>query len=135
MKMIDIREYIASFLESKHPDVLVNGVEKSRVHSEDAPDDAIYPYIVYDLPNSVKGNSMENFVFELDFWDNKTDTTELEILCDHVNNDQDGLDGKTLLVTETLGLTFYLENRRQLRDPDKQLKRRQYVYQVRAHGA
>ncbi|MGJ9381806.1 tail completion protein gp17 [Salipaludibacillus sp. CF4.18] len=131
MKMINIRTDISTFLKSKHPDLL----DKARVHAEEAPDDAIYPYIVYDLPNSVKSSDMENFVFELDFWDKNTDTTELETLCALVNEGENGLDGRTLLITETLGVTFHLEGRRQLKDSDKRLRRRQYVYQVRVHGA
>ncbi|WP_209121511.1 DUF3168 domain-containing protein [Alkalihalobacillus sp. BA299] len=126
-KMINIRKDIAAFLKSKHPDVN----DKPRVWAEEAPSDAVYPYIVYDFTNSIDNGIMENFVLELDFWDNQTDTTALETLCGTVDED---LHRRTVMITSSLSATFYRENRRQIRDPDKRLRRRQYVYQVRVHG-
>lgn len=126
-KMSNLRKDIQTFLKSKHPDV--DG--KARVHAEQAPDDAVYPFVVYDLPNSIDDGVMENFVLELDFWDDKTDTTELEALCEDVDS---ALHRRTVKVSSSLAATFYRENRLQIRDTDKRLRRRQYVYQVRVHG-
>jgi hypothetical protein len=118
--MIKIRTDIQNFLNSKH----------ERVYYQHAPDDAIYPFIVYDLPNSTDNGTMENFVLEIDAWDDKTDTIPLESLIGTID---EGLHRRSV-VTEGISLTFYRENRLSLTDPDKRLRRRQYVYQIRVHG-
>ncbi len=132
IKVIELRKVINSYLKSIHPNVSVNGVSKSRVHYERSPDDAVFPYLVYNLSNSVDDGSMERFILDLDGWDTPLngDTTAIETLMDSTDS---GLHRKTVMVGTELSLTFYRENRLSLLDDDSRIRRRKYVYQVRTH--
>lgn len=120
IKVIELRKTILTSLKTIHP----------RVYFQDAPDDAIYPYLVYDLPNSITGRSLEQFVLDVDGWDNSTNTTILETLMDDADK---ALDRKTIVVNNELAMSFYLDNRLALIDDDPRLKRRKYIYQVRTY--
>ena len=50
------------------------------VHYEDAPESAVYPYLVFNLPNSIDSGTLEQFVLDVDGWDDDTNTTTLEAL-------------------------------------------------------
>ncbi|MED4016997.1 hypothetical protein [Sutcliffiella cohnii] len=130
MKMIKIRQYISELLELVHPDVEIDGEKHPRVHFQHADDDSIYPFLVFDLPNSYDDGSMENFVLEIDGWDNKSDTIPLETLMGEVDKELH----RHTVVFDDVGMTFYRENRLSLTDPDTRLRRRKYVYQIRVHG-
>lgn len=121
-KVIELRKVISSYLKSKH----------LRVYFEAAPENAIYPYLVYDLPNSSDDGSMEQFVLDVDGWDAPAnlDTTALETMMDTVDT---GLHRKTVSISG-LAMTFYRENRLTLTDEDVRIRRRKYVYQVRTHA-
>jgi hypothetical protein len=129
VKMIEIREVLKNLLKSVHPNVMVNGDSVPRVHYQDAPDKAVYPYLVYNLPNSTDDGTLENFVLDVDGWDNTTITTALETLMDAADKE---LHRKTVVVGN-LSLTLYRENRLPLEDDDKRLRRRKYIYQVRTY--
>lgn len=124
-KIIEMRKSIQSFLKSKHP----------RVFFEAAPDTAVYPYLVYDLPNSFNADeSTETFVLEIDGWDYPSDgdTTALETLMDLIDkgNEDDGLHRKVILIPG-MSMVFYRENRLSLKDDDIRIRRRKYVYQIK----
>jgi hypothetical protein len=119
-KMIEIRKMIKSSLSSVCPNV----------YFQWAPDDAPYPFLVYDLPNSLDDGSLEQFVFDIDGWDipENGDTTILENLMDSVDN---SLHRKTFTVNNQLSATFYRNNRLSLKDDDKRIRRRKHTYQIR----
>jgi hypothetical protein len=130
VKVIEIRKAIQSYLKSKHP----------RVYFQDAPKNAVYPYLVYDLSNSVDDGSMENFTLDVDGWDTPDagDTTVLETLMSDVDGDghkqnPSGLHRKTIMILDKMSATFYRENRLPLPDDDKRIHRRKYIYQIRTH--
>lgn len=129
-KVIELRKVIQSTLKAIHPNVIVGGISKSRVHFQDAPADSPYPYLVYDLPNSNDDGLMERFVMDVDGWDDSTDTTAIETLMSNVDQ---GLHRKVVVV-EDIALIFYRENRIPLLDDDPRIRRRKYVYQVRTYG-
>ena len=118
-RFTELRKIIQSQLKTAH----------QRVYFMDAPDDARYPYLVYDLPNSVDDGSLENFVLEVDGWDDSADTNVLEKLMDDMDN---SLHRKTMVVGN-LSVTFYRDNRLTLTDDDKRISRRQYIYQARVY--
>jgi hypothetical protein len=122
IKVIELRKTIKSSLQSIHP----------QVYYENAPDDAGYPYLVYDLPNSIDDGSLEQFVLDVDGWDypSNGDTTALETLMDNADKQ---LHRKTIVINSELAMTFYRENRLTVRDDDKRIRRRKYIYQVRTH--
>jgi hypothetical protein len=118
-KMIEIRKAILAELKAIHP----------RVYFQRASDTAVYPYLVYNLPNSTDDGTLENFVLDVDAWDNTTNTTALETLIDSADH---ALHRKTIVVG-TLSMTLYRENRLVLEDDDSRLARRKYIYQVRTY--
>lgn len=122
-KVIELRKIIQSFLRTKHP----------RVYFEAAKDDALYPYVVYALPNSMDDLSMERFILEVDGWDMPAngDTTALETLMSIVDAE---LHRKTVMVNG-ISATLYRENRLSLTDDDQRIRRRKYIYQIRTHQA
>ena len=119
IKVIEIREIINIALKSIHPSV----------YYRTAPDTAVFPYLVYDLPNSTDDGTLEQFVLDVDAWDSTSgDTTIVEILIDNADK---SLHRKTITVDDVLAVTFYRENRLTLTDDDPNIKRRKYIYQVR----
>ena len=119
IKVIEIRKIINIALKSIHP----------RVYYRTAPDTAVFPYLVYDLPNSTDDGTLEQFVLDVDAWDSiNGDTTALETLIDNADK---SLHRKTITVDDDLAVTFYRESRLTLTDDDPNIKRRKYIYQVR----
>lgn len=130
IKLIEFRKLIKTYLLTK----------VDRVYFEQAPNNAVYPYIVVDLPNSVDDGSMENFVMDVDGWDAppKGNTTALETMMNSVDgdgliNNPSGLHRKTLTLDGELSITFYRENRLTLRDDVSRIRRRKIIYQARTH--
>jgi len=119
IKVIEIREIIQTALNFVHP----------RVYYRTAPDTAVFPYLVYDLPNSTDDGTLEQFVLDVDAWESTNgDTTGLETLIDSADK---SLHRKTITVDDNLAVTFYRENRLTLTDDDPNIKRRKYTYEVR----
>ena len=117
--MIEIRKAINTYLKTLH----------TRVYFQVAPKNAVFPYIIYDLPNSFSdGEGGETITLDIDGWDmNSTgDTAAIENLMKTVNH----IDKKTL-ITDEIAVTFYLENKIPLLDDDKNIKRRKYIYSGR----
>lgn len=128
-KVIELRDMIKDYIKTVHP----------RVYFQAAPKNAIFPYIVFDLPNSIDDGSMENFVLDIDGWDNEIDTTALETLMAAIDGDgvklnPSGLHRKTVILPDDTSATFYRENRLSIIDEDKkEIRRRKIIYQVRTH--
>lgn len=120
MKIIKIRNDIQALLSSINPEI----------YYEVADNDVVYPHVVFDLVNSTDDGTMERFVLEIDGWDDNKDTTELETLMSEIDQ---ALHRRTVVIDE-ISLTFYRENRLTVRDPNPNLRRRQYSYQVRVYG-
>jgi hypothetical protein len=124
--MIEVRKALIPFLKTLHP----------RVYYQIAPENAIYPYIVYDIPSIFcDGEGGEVVVLDIDGWDSNDtgDTTIIETLMATINGKLDdegnptGLDKKTLITSE-IAVTYFIENKLSLTDEDKKIKRRKYIY-------
>ena len=119
--MKKFRELIHPYLKSIHP----------RVYFQVAPDSAEFPYLVYDFTQIVNdGEEFETVAVDVDGWDLTDDTTALETLMQTVN---DALNKKTL-TAEGLAVTFYLDRKLPLRDDNKSIRRRKYIYEARLFG-
>jgi len=118
-----LRELLYPRLKDIHP----------RVYFQVAPESAEFPYLVYDFTQIVNdGEEFETVAVDVDGWDMPADgdTTALETLMQTVN---DVLNKKTL-TAEGLAVTFYLDRKIPLRDDNKDIRRRKYIYEARLFG-
>lgn len=118
-KSTELRKIIQTYLKTKH----------SRVYFQIAPDNATYPFVVFELPNSMDDGSMERFILDIDIWDDESDTTTLESIAGEIDK---GLHRSTY-ISNGVGATFYRENRLSLLDNDSRLRRRKLIFQIRTH--
>jgi len=121
--MKNLRKLLYPFLKSIHP----------RVYFQVAPEDAEFPYLVYDFTQITNdGEGFETVAVDVDGWDMPAggDTTALETLMQTVN---DALNKKTL-TAEGLAVTFYLDRKIPLVDDNPGIKRRKYIYEARLFG-
>jgi hypothetical protein len=117
---VELRTALQTYLKTLH----------DRVYFQVAPDNATMPYVVFDLPNSIDSGALENFVLDIDFWDDSTDTTILETLASVVDV---AMHKHTILVNNVLGTAFYRDSRITLVDEDPRIRRRKYTYQARTY--
>lgn len=117
--MIDLRKLLVTYLKILHP----------RVYFQVAPENAVFPYITYDIPSIIcDGEGFEVATIDIDGWDlnNTGDTTIIENLMATIN----ALDKKNLS-NENISIFFFLDNKLAIIDEDKRIKRREYTYQCR----
>lgn len=89
-----------------------------------------YPYIVFKLPDSLNVESdRQDYSLIIDIWDNKADTTALEILT----SDVDKLLYRLRVTDANQFLMFERENRLMIPDEDTTIKRRQLQYTVKQY--
>ena len=116
--MINLRKATHQLLREIHP----------RVYYQRAPKDAVFPYVVYDFPNSFMETNQEIFNLDVDVWTNQNDTTELETIAStiwkalnryrHIDND--------------IQFSIYRMNRLPPLDEDEiNIKRRKLIFQLR----
>lgn len=99
----------------------------TNVYHERALDDAMYPHIVFNFERIELGDlSRQDYVLAVDVWDKSQDTTTVDSLADSVEN---------LLQAENLPQdhvlpTFYLIDRKNLIDQDKDIRHRLVRFQI-----
>lgn len=120
IKMIELRKALETILKTS----------ASNVYYQKAPKTAVMPYVVFDYPNSVDFGTLENFVLDIDVWDDAVDTTALETLIDSIDI---SLHKIQIMVTDKVAIIPYRENRMAPIDDDERINRRKYVYQVRTY--
>lgn len=116
--MLELRKELTKLLRAHHPIVFF----------VTAPKDASFPYVVFDLPNSFDNEQQEVFSLDVDVWDNKDDTTEIEtlssILWKKMNYHHH--------VDEHIQFSIYRSNRLPpLDEKETDLKRRKLMFQLR----
>ena len=120
IKVLEIRTVLQELLETLH----------TRVSFNVSSDKKAFPYVVFDLSNSIDIGALETFVLDIDCWDIDEDTTALETLIGNIDN---ALHKNTILIDDKMSITIYRENRLIPHDDDPRIRRRKYVYQVRTY--
>lgn len=100
-----------------------------RVYHEQAPINAIFPYIVFEVTTGFKNGERDDLTLIIDIWDRNQSSMEIEDLTDKIDN----LFHNENLPTNEVLPTFFRENRLKVEDPDKTLKRRQLRYSVQTY--
>lgn len=119
--MMDLQKWITAQLKQIHP----------RVYLEVAPQDKVFPYLVYNLPSSdTPTYYLEDYILEIDVWDKPADgsTVTLQQLADDVDRrfnlshyySPDGWVARVFRI-----------GRLMLPDPDPTIRRRQLRYQIK----
>ena len=117
--MIELRKALHAHIRSIHP----------RAYYQRAPDTAQFPYLVYRMEIYDDGEALQLITLDIDGWARPEtgDTAELENLMTTVNAGMN----KATLTTDSLAVSFYLENKLALLDDDPKIHRRRYTYQGR----
>ncbi len=115
--MIKLRKHIKTTLLTAHP----------RVFFYDAPETAVFPYIVYDFPNSFVNEEQEVILMDVDVWDDSSDTTELETIAGDVWQKLH----KHHHIDEDIQLSIHRTTRFTVTDADSRIKRRKMIFEVR----
>lgn len=115
--MIELRKVLNALLKTHHP----------QVYYQRATDKAVFPYIVYNLPNSFDNEQQEVFNLDIDVWSMGADTTTIETLtgqlwkafnCYHH-------------IDSNIQFTTYRANRLTLEDDNPDIKRRKLIFELR----
>ncbi|CAK7001957.1 hypothetical protein [Tissierella sp.] len=125
--MNKLRTQLNKILKSIHPNAIVQGKSKSRVHFQFPTDETPFPYIVYDLPQSYFEDDLEVFNLDVDIWDNKTDTTEIETLSQAIWNELN----RYHFINNDMQFTIYRQSRLTIEDDDPRIRRRTLIFQLR----
>lgn len=116
--MINLRKQLTILLKSYHP----------QVHYQTAQSTAIFPYIILNLPNSFMNEEQEIFSMDVDLWDNRTDTTQLETLATQLWK---GLNHYQYS-DENMQFIIYRENRiPELDEKELGIRRRKLIFQLK----
>lgn len=102
------------------------------VYSERAPEDAAFPYITFRLSNSFAVEDREDYLLDVDVWDNvqkSTDPTRIDTLTRRIEGNGNraaptGLDGRRYYATGYPAVRLYKEAKAMLPDPDEAIQRR-----------
>lgn len=115
--MIDARKAIYAQLKAVHP----------RVYYLRAPETADFPYLVYEFEITDLGDGLQLLTLDVDGWDNRADTTELENLMMATKSRFN----RSIVIDDKQVIHFYLDRQLALVDEDPSLNRRKYIYQGR----
>lgn len=116
--MIELRTEINRLLKTYH----------QRVYFQQATNKTSFPYIEFDFPNSFTDEQQEVFSLDIDIWDDKNDTTEIETLASSIWK---GLNYYRFM-NENIQFSIYQESRLPpLDEEESHLKRRKLIFQLR----
>jgi len=116
--MIELRKVMNNILKTYH----------SKVYFQQVPDTATFPYLTYEfLPSFAEGHQ-EIIPFDVDVWDENSDTTVIETLN---NTIWKGLD-RYVHNSESIQFSIFRESRYPIIDEaEPQLRRRKLSFQLR----
>lgn len=100
----------------------------SSVHYQQAPDTALFPYLTYEFMPSFTDGHIEIIPFDVDIWDERSDTTELEEVNDKIWKAFDRL----IYNDANIQFSIYREGRQPIIDEAQpNLRRRKLSFQLR----
>ena len=99
----------------------------ANVYHEIANEKKLYPHIVFDF-RRIDLNDLwrQDYILEVDIWDKQDSSQRVDNLADQVEN---LLQAENLPQTNVLP-TFYLINRQNIPDEDKEIKHRRVQFQI-----
>ncbi len=124
--MVSLLQSIYSKLNEVHSRVYFELVPEKDPKTQLPPE---LPYILYKFPNSNRAEYREDFTLEIDIWDNKADTTELETITDNIDKKLNRLQ----ILDENFHVSIYRINRLMVPDTDPSIHRRQLRYNVKTY--
>ena len=99
----------------------------ANVYHEIANEKNLYPHIVFDFRRIDLGDLWrQDYILEVDIWDKQDSSQRVDNLADQVEN---LLQAENLPQTNVLP-TFYLINRQNIPDEDKEIKHRRVQFQI-----
>lgn len=103
----------------------------ARSYFDIAPQNTVFPYVTYRLPssNDLDGDpngNREDFILEVDIWDNILDTTRLETLAQQIDDEFQ----RTYVNNANVAVHFYRLSRLMIPDTDQSINRRQLRYRL-----
>ena len=119
-KVISIRQLLQDAMETV----------TDKVNFEETKDDTEFPYVVYNLPNSIDFGDLEVFDFDVDFWDDSQDTTAIETLADNIDA---VLHKKKFAVTDVVAFVVYRINRINVEEDEENIRHKTYTYRLRSY--
>jgi hypothetical protein len=116
---------------------LVTSVTGTVVYNEKPSNRATYPHVVFNTVSSSFEDGAEEFILEVDIWDNSQSTTAIETLSQAIvgngsKTSPTGLDHYSYTATG-LAITFYCFSRLRIPDPDETIRRRQLRFNCRSY--
>lgn len=103
-------------------------------YNEIAPDNATYPYLTYEIVNTNPDNEATEAIYvDIDGWDNYSatgSTVRLETMMTAIVR----AFNKKRLESNGVSATFYLYDRKMIRDSDDSIRRRKLMFEVRSIG-
>jgi hypothetical protein len=123
IKMLEIRKQLKTLMQATG----------KQVFYQKAAPNAVFPYLVFDISNSIDDGTLERFVLDVDGWGNDENTYDMEQMM-HLADQ--ALHRTTLYINDAgkqLGMSVYRENRLTFDENDRRVYRRRYIYQIRTH--
>lgn len=118
--MINLLQHIYGKLSSVHPSTYL----------EKAPKGTSFPYVTFNMPTSIEDDYREDFILEIDIWDNKpNDTTMLETITTNIDTELN----RKYENNSIFQCSIYRINRLMIPDPNESIRRRQLRYQVKTY--
>lgn len=99
------------------------------VYYEEAPDTAVYPYLVYELSEVLFNHGKTTYQLEVNILDYGNSSLAVEILADSV---QDALN-KYYFINVEIQFITYKGLRQTIKEEDKQIIRRRLLFEIQLH--
>ena len=103
----------------------------AKVYHELADDNAVYPHIVFNFRRVDLGDlSRQDYILEVDVWDKLTGANQSTQTIDNLADSVEKLLQAENLPQDYILPTFYLIDRQNVLDEDKQIRHRKIQFQV-----